>query len=200
MGDTLPVYVSKNPDFRLPPSATTPIIMVGPGTGLAPFRAFMQHRILSAVSSGDGDGDSESGQDGGGDGGVSGGEGGVSGSEGVQPTDVAEAADSAAELPQSHAPSPASSEASYSEAAPEAASAAATAAADAVKSDTTGATLLFFGCRRSDQDYLYGSLLQGWADAGLLELHTAFSRHQVWFLDRTDLMLQAEIRKMLVWG
>ena len=40
----MPVYVSKNPDFRLPADPATPIIMVGPGTGLAPFRAFMQVR------------------------------------------------------------------------------------------------------------------------------------------------------------
>ena len=42
-----------------------------------------------------------------------------------------------------------------------------------------GQCVLFFGCRRSDQDYLYGPLLKGWAAQGQLTLFTAFSRQQV---------------------
>ena len=38
VGAVVPVYVAKNPDFRLPEDAAKPILMVGPGTGLAPFR------------------------------------------------------------------------------------------------------------------------------------------------------------------
>jgi len=94
VGDTVAVYTSKNPDFRLPPSPETPIIMVGPGTGLAPFRAFVQHRLLSA-------------------------------SEARAPP---------------------------------------------------GEAVLFFGCRRRDQDFLYRDLLEGWHETGAIQLRTAFSR------------------------
>ncbi|KAL0048513.1 hypothetical protein WJX82_004898 [Trebouxia sp. C0006] len=96
VGDHVPVYVAKNPDFRLPKDLGTPIIMVGPGTGLAPFRSFMQERIHSQQSSG------------------------------LQ----------------------------------------------------LGQSVLYFGCRHSDQDYLYGPQLQQWADEGRLTLFTAFSRQQ----------------------
>jgi sulfite reductase (NADPH) flavoprotein alpha-component len=43
-GDTLPVYIQPNKHFGLPESTETDIIMVGPGTGIAPFRSFIQER------------------------------------------------------------------------------------------------------------------------------------------------------------
>ncbi|KAF6255614.1 hypothetical protein COO60DRAFT_1534050, partial [Scenedesmus sp. NREL 46B-D3] len=76
--------------------------MVGPGTGLAPFRAFIQQRLLQQQ-------DQE-------------------------------------------------------------------AAADGSCSSNVGPMHLFFGCRRRDQDFLYGQQLQAWHDAGAITLHTAFSR------------------------
>jgi len=41
---TLPVYVDRNKNFKLPAGIDTPVIMVGPGTGIAPFRAFVEER------------------------------------------------------------------------------------------------------------------------------------------------------------
>jgi sulfite reductase (NADPH) flavoprotein alpha-component len=47
---TIPVYVQPSKTFRLPRDTTRDIIMVGPGTGIAPFRAFMEQRILEGAS------------------------------------------------------------------------------------------------------------------------------------------------------
>lgn len=43
----VPVYVVANPNFRLPEDPAAPLIMIGPGTGIAPFRSFLQERAAS---------------------------------------------------------------------------------------------------------------------------------------------------------
>lgn len=43
-GGTVPIYIQPNKRFRLPEDTTTPLIMIGPGTGIAPFRGFLHQR------------------------------------------------------------------------------------------------------------------------------------------------------------
>lgn len=90
----IPVYVRRS-QFRLPSRPQTPIIMIGPGTGLAPFRGFIQERAWQKQ-------------------------------QGKQ----------------------------------------------------VGPTLLYFGCRNKDADYIYQEELEEWEKEGVLELYTAFSRDQ----------------------
>ncbi len=80
-------------NFRLPDDPSTPLLMIGPGTGLAPFRAFCQER-----------------------------------------------------------------------------------AALRAQGAALGPAMLFFGCRKADEDFLYREELEGWAAEGIMELRTAFSR------------------------
>jgi cytochrome P450/NADPH-cytochrome P450 reductase len=79
--------------FRLPDDPATPLVMIGPGTGLAPFRGFLRER-----------------------------------------------------------------------------------AALASRGAALGPAMLFFGCRRADEDFLYAEELKGYAAQGLVDLHVAFSR------------------------
>jgi len=44
VGSTMPIFLHANGNFRLPEDTAAPVIMIGPGTGIAPFRSFLEER------------------------------------------------------------------------------------------------------------------------------------------------------------
>lgn len=103
----VPIFVRKT-QFRLPFKSVTPVIMIGPGTGLAPFRGFIQDRHIQKQN----------------------------GKE-------------------------------------------------------VGSTVLFFGCRKKSEDFIYEDELNSYAEDGTLkDLHVAFSRDQEKKVYVTNLMAE----------
>ncbi|CAH0555747.1 unnamed protein product [Brassicogethes aeneus] len=91
---TVPIFIRKS-QFRLPTKPQTPIIMIGPGTGLAPFRGFVQERNFNRE-----------------------------------------------------------------------------------EDKPVGETILYFGCRKRGEDFIYEEELVGYEEKGAVKLHLAFSRDQ----------------------
>lgn len=101
-----PIFVRKS-QFKLPTRSQTPIIMIGPGTGIAPFRGFIQERHLAKK-----------------------------------------------------------------------------------EGKPVGETILYFGCRKKSEDFLYSDELDSYVEQGSLKIYTAFSREQAEKVYVTHLLKQ----------
>lgn len=102
----VPIFIRKS-QFRLPTRPQTPIIMIGPGTGLAPFRGFIQERDLARK-----------------------------------------------------------------------------------EGKPVGDSILYFGCRKKSEDFLYQEELDEYVNSGTLKMHVAFSRDQAQKVYVTHLLSQ----------
>ena len=49
VGGRMPVWIQQNKKFRLPVDESAPVIMIGPGTGIAPFRGFLHERCATGA-------------------------------------------------------------------------------------------------------------------------------------------------------
>ena len=166
-GLMLPVFMRRTATFTLPPSLSTPLVFVGPGTGVAPFRSFLLHRRCQRLALASG--------------GVA-----MGWWRGME-VDMAEEEmmkedDEVKELSGRHARisrppvrPPRAASASPVLAASSSTSFSSPAVADG--RTEVGETLLFFGCRAPQLDFLYQSDFDSLlADKTLSTLHTAFSR------------------------
>jgi sulfite reductase alpha subunit-like flavoprotein len=153
---SIPVFIRKARSFCLPDTPSRAIIMVGPGTGCAPFRGFLQQRRCQIAARRHG--------------GVCDGawrglelpHAGVE--EGIETDDDEELDDRCSK------PSPKNARVR---------SIGANGSGTAANLGLPGPALLFYGCRREDEDFLYANDFQTFVrDRTLTALHTAFSREQ----------------------
>jgi sulfite reductase alpha subunit-like flavoprotein len=138
---TVRIFPKPTIEFRLPSDMSTPLILIGPGTGIAPFIGFLSHRQAQLASLGSFEAAEMAS------------EGTWRGGYELEREELALSKGDARGL---------------------------NLAADYLSSNQqVGDIDLFFGCRRSDHDYLYKTELEMFKSCGILtNLFTAFSREE----------------------